>query len=100
MFQLTLCKDKDGKVGLRVHSVNNGIFVCLVSQGSPATLAGLRFGDQILSINDECVAGYTMDQVHKMFRNADINGIRVVVRDRLVTIYYYILYFKFSNVLY
>nr|XP_050850134.1 syntenin-1-like [Vespula vulgaris]XP_050850143.1 syntenin-1-like [Vespula vulgaris] len=80
--ELTLCKDKDRKVGLRVHSVNNGIFVCLVSQDSPAALAGLRFGDQILSINDECIAGYTMDQVHKLFRNADVNGIKVVVRDR------------------
>ncbi|XP_015188758.1 PREDICTED: syntenin-1-like [Polistes dominula] len=80
--ELTLCKDKNGRVGLRVHSVNNGIFVCLVSQESPAALAGLRFGDQILSVNEECVAGYTMDQVHKLFRNADVNGIKVVVRDR------------------
>ncbi|XP_076679520.1 syntenin-1 [Andrena cerasifolii] len=80
--ELILCKDKDGKIGLRVHDVNNGIFVCLVSQNSPAALAGLRFGDQILSINDVSVAGYTMEQVHKIFRNATINGIRVVIRDR------------------
>lgn len=80
--ELILCKDKDGKIGLRVHAVNNGIFVCLVSQNSPAALAGLRFGDQILSINDVSVAGYTMEQVHKMLRNADVNGIRVAVRDR------------------
>ncbi|XP_006616452.1 syntenin-1-like isoform X1 [Apis dorsata] len=80
--ELILCKDKDGKIGLRVHAVNNGIFVCLVSQNSPAALAGLRFGDQILSINDVFVAGYTMEQVHKMLRNADINGIKVIVRDR------------------
>lgn len=80
--ELLLCKDKDGKIGLRVHDVNNGIFVCLVSQNSPAALAGLRFGDQILSINDVSVAGYTMEQVHKIFRNAAINGIRVVIRDR------------------
>ncbi|XP_076180628.1 syntenin-1 [Ptiloglossa arizonensis] len=79
---LILCKDKDGKIGLRVHAVNNGIFVCLVSQNSPAALAGLRFGDQILSINDVTVAGYTMDQVHKMLRNAGVNGINVVIRDR------------------
>ncbi|XP_017891857.1 syntenin-1-like [Ceratina calcarata] len=80
--QLILCKDKDGKIGLRVHAVNNGIFVCLVSQNSPAALAGLRFGDQILSINDVSVAGYTMDQVHKILRNAGVNDIRVAVRDR------------------
>lgn len=71
-----------------MHAVNNGIFVCLVSQNSPAAIAGLRFGDQILSINDVFVAGYTMEQVHKMLRNADINGIKVIVRDRLVNIDY------------
>ncbi|XP_076645815.1 syntenin-1 [Halictus rubicundus] len=80
--ELILCKDKDGKIGLRVHAVDNGIFVCLVSQNSPAALAGLRFGDQILTINDVAVAGYTMERVHKMLRGADVNGIRVVIRDR------------------
>lgn len=80
--ELILCKDKDGKIGLRVHAVDNGIFVCLVSQNSPAALAGLRFGDQILTINDVAVAGYTMERVHKMFREASVNGIRVVIRDR------------------
>lgn len=80
--ELMLCKDVDGKVGVRVHAINNGIFVCLVSQNSPAAMAGLRFGDQILSINDTYVAGYSMDQVHKLFRNANINGIKVIVRDR------------------
>lgn len=84
-LQLILCKDKDGKIGMRVNNVDNGIFVCLVRQNSPAALAGLRFGDQILSINDVSVAGYTMEQVHKIFRNADINGIKVIVRDRSVT---------------
>ncbi|KAK0175463.1 hypothetical protein PV327_009211 [Microctonus hyperodae] len=80
--ELTLCKDKDGKIGLRVHAVNNGIFVCLVSPGSPASKAGLRFGDQILDINGISVAGYSMDQVHKIFRNASVNDIKVIVRDR------------------
>jgi len=80
--ELMLCKDGDGKVGVRVHAVNNGVFVCLVSQNSPAAMAGLRFGDQILSINDVSVAGYSMEQVHKLLRNANVNGIKVIVRDR------------------
>ncbi|KAF5285679.1 hypothetical protein FQR65_LT13064 [Abscondita terminalis] len=80
--ELTLCKDKDNKVGVRVKSINNGVFVCLVIEKSPAALAGLRFGDQILQINGQTVAGYTMDKVHNLFRKSDVNGISVVVRDR------------------
>ena len=46
-----MCKDKDGKVGLRVRAVDKGIFVALVTKGSPSAMGGLRFGDQILQIN-------------------------------------------------
>ncbi|KAK3930975.1 Syntenin-1 [Frankliniella fusca] len=80
--ELTLCKDAEGKVGLRVQAVNNGVFVCVVVKGSPAAMAGLRFGDQILQVNGKVVAGYTMDQVHKLFKESSVNGISVVVRDR------------------
>ncbi|XP_044272234.1 syntenin-1-like [Tribolium madens] len=80
--QLTLCKDKDGKVGLRVKPINNGVFVCLVVDNSPAALAGLRFGDQILQVNGVNVAGFTMDKVHEMFKKSPVNGINLVVRDR------------------
>lgn len=77
-----MCKDKDGKVGVRVKSINNGIFVCLVIDKSPAAIAGLRFGDQILQINGITVAGYSMDKVHDLFKKSPVNGISVVVRDR------------------
>lgn len=80
--ELTVCKDAQGKVGLRVQAVNNGVFVCVVVKGSPAAMAGLRFGDQILQVNGNIVAGYTMDQVHKLFKQSPINGISVIVRDR------------------
>lgn len=56
----------------------------LVQSGSPAAMAGLRFGDQILQINGENVAGYTMDKVHNIFKKAGVNSIRVVVRDRYI----------------
>lgn len=82
LLQLTLCKGKDDKVGLRVKPINNGIFVCLIVKDSPAALAGLRFGDQILQINGKDLAGYTMEQVHDLLRKSPINGISVIVRDR------------------
>ncbi|CAH0720732.1 unnamed protein product, partial [Brenthis ino] len=80
--QVILCKDKDGRCGLRLHSVNNGVFVCYVAAGSPAALAGLRFGDQILEINDVALAGMSMDQSHTLLKKAPNNGIRMAVRDR------------------
>ncbi|KAG8239466.1 hypothetical protein J437_LFUL018875, partial [Ladona fulva] len=54
----------------------------MVEKNSPAAMIGLRFGDQILSINDENVAGYTMDKVHSIIRKSPVNGIKLVVRDR------------------
>jgi membrane-associated protease RseP (regulator of RpoE activity) len=53
-------------------------------KGSPAALAGLRFGDQILQINGTIVAGFSMDQVHSLIHKSPVNGISVVVRDRFV----------------
>lgn len=64
------------------QAVSKGIFVSLVQAGSPAALAGLRFGDQILQVNGTSVAGWSMDKVHDLFKKAGVNDIRVAVRDR------------------
>ncbi|KAL4702511.1 hypothetical protein ACJJTC_001396 [Scirpophaga incertulas] len=80
--QVVLCKDRDGKCGLRLHSVNNGVFICYVGAGSPAALAGLRFGDQVLEINNVTVAGMSMDNCHNLLKKAPVNGIVMAVRDR------------------
>jgi len=80
--EMVLCKGANGKVGLRCQAISKGIFVSLVESGSPAALAGLRFGDQILQINDVTVAGFSMDKVHDIFKKANVNGIRLAVRDR------------------
>ncbi|XP_037084647.1 syntenin-1-like [Pollicipes pollicipes] len=80
--EVTLCKDRDGRVGLRCQEINKGVFVVLVQKNSPAAMAGLRFGDQILQINEVSVAGYDMDKVHDMFRKARSDAIKVAVRDR------------------
>uniref|UniRef100_A0A2K5HR81 PDZ domain-containing protein n=1 Tax=Colobus angolensis palliatus TaxID=336983 RepID=A0A2K5HR81_COLAP len=51
--EVILCKDQNGKIGLRLKSIDNGIFVQLVQTNSPASLVGLRFGNQVLQINSE-----------------------------------------------
>jgi len=80
--QIVLCKGGDGKIGLRVKAINKGIFVCLVTKNSPSALGGLRFGDQILQINGENVAGFSEGKVHDILKKAGVNNITMAVRDR------------------
>lgn len=80
--ELILCKGRDGKVGLRAQSINKGIFVCMVVKDSPAALVGLRFGDQILQVNGVTVAGFSVDEVHKLLKKSNANNISLVIRDR------------------
>ena len=81
--EVIACKGPDGKVGLRVRAVNKGVFISFVQAGSAASLAGLRFGDQILQINGETLAGYDNDKVMKILKKASAQEIRFAVRDRL-----------------
>lgn len=80
--EVVLCKDAKGKVGLRVRHVSKGVFVSYVHHNSPAALGGLRFGDQILQIDGENVAGYDMDKVNKIIKKASQQRIVFAVRDR------------------
>jgi len=80
--EVILCKDQDGKIGLRVQAVNKGVFVSFVHVNSPAALGGLRFGDQILQINGENVAGWDTDKTMKVLKNAPPARISFAVRDR------------------
>jgi syntenin-1 len=80
--QIQLCKDGEGKVGLRVRSVNKGIFVAFIHKNSPAALAGLRFGDQILQINGQNCAGWDTDKAMSVLKKAAPEKITCAVRDR------------------
>ncbi|XP_069076327.1 syntenin-1 [Pleurodeles waltl] len=80
--EVILCKDQDGKIGLRLKSVDNGIFVQLVQANSPASLVGMKFGDQVLQINGENCAGWSSDKSHKILAQAAGDKITMVVRDR------------------
>lgn len=80
--RVVLCKDPSDKVGVQLVSVNRGIFVSFVKAGSPAALGGIRFGDQILSIHDRVVAGFSGDKAMNLIRKGPANNIEVMVRDR------------------
>ncbi|XP_051886922.1 syntenin-1-like [Pristis pectinata] len=80
--EVILCKDQDGKVGLRLRSIDRGIFVQLVQANSPASLVGLRFGDQILQLDGNTCAGWSTDKAHKALKRAPQDRISLIVRDR------------------
>lgn len=54
----------------------------LVQANTPASLVGLRFGDQILQINGEDCAGWSTDKVHRVLKKASAEKIIMIVRDR------------------
>uniref|UniRef100_A0A1W7R9H5 Syntenin-1 n=1 Tax=Hadrurus spadix TaxID=141984 RepID=A0A1W7R9H5_9SCOR len=80
--EVILCKDGNGKVGMRVQAIDKGVFVALVQANSPAALAGLRFGDQLLQIDGVTLAGFTVDKVHNLIKKASAQRIEIAVRDR------------------
>ena len=59
-----------------------GIFVAHVTKDSPAALGGIRFGDQILQIDNETVAGYGTDKVMKILKKSDPQRVEFAIRDR------------------
>jgi syntenin-1 len=56
--------------------------VAFVHNESPAALVGLRFGDQILQINGENVAGWDTDKAMKFLKKAMPQKITLAIRDR------------------
>jgi len=81
--QVIACKDpKSHRVGMAVENINKGIFVSYVESGGVAAKAGLRFGDQILQINGEHVAGWSISKTIDFLKKADPQSIKFAVRDR------------------
>jgi syntenin-1 len=80
---LVMFPDAHGKLGFKVKSVSKGIFVQCVIAGLPAAAAGLRFGDQILQINDVNVAGFSSNKAHDLVvENAKKGRVAISVRQR------------------
>ncbi|XP_004370552.1 syntenin-2 [Trichechus manatus latirostris] len=80
--EIHLCKDERGRTGLRLRAIDKGIFVQLVQANTPASLVGLRFGDQILQIDGRDCAGWSTDKAHRVVKKASAEKIIMIVRDR------------------
>jgi syntenin-1 len=80
--EFLLCKNEDNKMGIAVQSIDKGVFVSFVWKDSPAALAGLRFGDQILSIDGIPVAGFSSSKALKVLKDCNPQRIALHVRDR------------------
>ncbi|XP_027974654.1 syntenin-2 isoform X1 [Zalophus californianus] len=80
--EIHLCKDEHGKTGLQLKAIDQGLFVQLVKANSPASLVGLRFGDQILQIDGRDCAGWSTDRAHRVLKRASVEKIVMVARDR------------------
>lgn len=80
--EIHLCKDERGKTGLRLRAIDKGLFVQLVQANTPASLVGLRFGDQILQIDGCDCAGWSTEKAHRAVKKASAEKIIMVVRDR------------------
>ena len=59
-----------------------GVFVAFVHDNSPASMGGLRFGDQVLQINGDNVAGWDSKKAMKCLEKAAPEKITFAVRDR------------------
>lgn len=79
--RVTLSKDGNGKLGLRIMAINKGIYVTHVTPGSPADFAGIKFGEHILDIEDKSLAGYRSNEVKTMLKEGP-QRIELVVRER------------------
>ncbi len=59
-----------------------GVFVQFVAANSPAAQGGVRFGDQILQINGEDMAGMDADKAMAVIKKGVKNGVMFALRDR------------------
>lgn len=82
VHELYLQKDKRGLLGIQLKAMDAGVFITYVECDSPAAIAGLRFGDQVLKIDDEYMAGKKGKNVMKFVRKKCGEIVTMVIRDR------------------
>lgn len=67
-------------IGASISPRNRGVFVLEPFNGTPAARAGLRYGDQIIGIDDKNTEKWTSDQVRNGLRGEAGTKVKVMVR--------------------
>lgn len=80
--EIIVRKSAKGFLGVQLRNQDAGIFVTYVEHDSPAAKAGLRFGDQILKVNEKYVAGMKGKEVMKFISKKCGLSVSIVIRDR------------------
>ncbi|EGD77435.1 syndecan binding protein [Salpingoeca rosetta] len=80
--EIVLAKSQEGKLGIAVKAIDKGVFVSFVWSNSAAAMAGLRFGDQILQINGQNVAGFSDSKALRALKSAPEERVVLAIRDR------------------
>uniref|UniRef100_A0A3F2YTY9 PDZ domain-containing protein n=1 Tax=Anopheles christyi TaxID=43041 RepID=A0A3F2YTY9_9DIPT len=81
--ELLIRKGEDGKIGVTVRQIEEEMFfICAVMRRSPAYLAGLRYGDEVQSLEDEPLRGQLLDRVRELVRKNMRNSIKLRTKDK------------------
>lgn len=81
---------KKNYFGMKLRNFEHGVFVSYVEEHSSAAKAGVRFGDQVLAIDGEPVAGMKGKQALEYALNVETKDIKervpFTIRDRYLLI--------------
>jgi len=67
-------------IGASIQSRHRGVYIIETFKDTPATRAGLRYGDEIIAIDDKSTEGWNSDKVRDSLRGELGTEVRVSVR--------------------
>ncbi|XP_058122487.1 syntenin-2-like [Anopheles ziemanni] len=81
--ELLIRKGVGEKIGITIRRIEEEkLFIYAVAQRSPAYLAGLRFGDEILCLDGDTSPGGDLNRVRELLEKNVRNSIRLHTKDR------------------
>ncbi|ETN65870.1 syntenin-1 [Anopheles darlingi] len=77
-------KGVGGKIGATVRCMEKGRFaICSVSQRSPAYVAGLRIGDELMSLGETSLRECSLSDLREPLKTNRRNHLRLCTKDRV-----------------